>query len=149
MPFEKKKKTKVNGEKYKDFTDYTQKSLYFDISNTFQAEGLELLKLCGHKQAKFLGLLIHDYLMRNGINLEQLDKKRVSLLISILEEQCATGVPMFTMSGFSANPVTVGLQPQKEQTVPEEVKVVKEDSSDEFISEEDKEDMEMALGAWG
>ncbi len=85
MPFEKKKK-------YKTAKDYKQKNLYLNESDPYQYECFRLLELCGHKQAKFLGLLVHDYIQKNGINIDILDEKSFKKLIGLLEVQVQGGI---------------------------------------------------------
>lgn len=150
MPFEKKtvKRYKQNGEKYKDYADYKQKNLYFDTSNAYQSECIGLLELCGHKQAKFLGLLVHEYIIRNGISINQLDKKKVGLLINILEERCSSGFnPVISMQSFnpgiSYTPVQLKTE-EKEENKPQVIS-----SEEEFLEEEDVEEMNDALAAFG
>ena len=92
MPFEKKKK-------YKTAKDYKQKNLYLNENDPYQYECFRLLELCGHKQAKFLGLLVHDYIQKNGINIDILDGKSFKKLIGLLEVQVQGGIttPLNTM----------------------------------------------------
>ena len=85
MPFEKKKK-------YKTAKDYKQKNLYLNESDPYQYECFRLLELCGHKQAKCLGLQVHDYIQKNGINIDILDEKSFKKLIGLLEVQVQGGI---------------------------------------------------------
>ena len=147
MPFEKKKK-------YKTAKDYKQKNLYLNESDPYQYECFRLLELCGHKQAKFLGLLVHDYIQKNGINIDILDGKSFKKLIGLLEVQVQGGIttPLNTMV----------MQPVMMQQVPiqETKKIIsiaqnssqeEEDEmalNDDPIGAEDLEEMNDALAAF-
>ncbi len=150
MPFEKKKKYKTAG-------DYKQKSIYLDENDPYQAECLHLLTLCGHKQSKFLGLLVHDLIQRNGINIENLDKDNFKDFMRFFELQMQTGMN----NPFGANgslmqvvtakaPVQMSV-PAAEKKAPKILPVSEETlaGEDDFISEEDMDDMNAALAAFG
>lgn len=145
MPFESKKK------KYKTPESYRQKSLYLDESNPYQAECLALLELCGHKQAKFLGLLAHSFITRYGIDINRLDKNVFANFVKMLEIQATTGMnPMMAMQPYmpqvemaSANISANSIAPKKSVKKKEII------IQDEFIDEDDMDDMNEALAAFG
>lgn len=146
MPFEKKKK-------YKTAKDYKQKNLYLNESDPYQYECFRLLELCGHKQAKFLGLLVHDYIQKNGINIDILDGKSFKKLIGLLEVQVQGGIttPLNTMV---MQPVMMQQVPFQE---PNKIISITQTSSqeeeemavnDDPIGAEDLEEMNDALAAF-
>lgn len=146
MPFEKKKK-------YKTAKDYKQKNLYLNESDPYQYECFRLLELCGHKQAKFLGLLVHDYIQKNGINIDILDGKSFKKLIGLLEVQVQGGIttPLNTMV---MQPVMMQQVPFQE---PKKIISITQTSSqeeeemalnDDPIGAEDLEEMNDALAAF-
>ena len=146
MPFEKKKK-------YKTAKDYKQKNLYLNESDPYQYECFRLLELCGHKQAKFLGLLVHDYIQKNGINIDTLDGKSFKKLIGLLEVQVQGGItiPLNTMV---MQPVMMQQVPFQE---PKKIISITQTSSqeeeemalnDDPIGAEDLEEMNDALAAF-
>ena len=148
MPFEKKKK-------YKTAKDYVQKNLYLNESDPYQYECIKMLDLCKHKQAKFVGFLVHDYVQRMHINVDTLDEKHFNQLLALLESQLTGG-------GFSAFPqMGMMMQPFMMQTAPypmpgnvpqyAQAPVMKEESSDSeesIIQKEDLDAMETALSGW-
>ena len=144
MPFEKKK--------YKTAWDYKQKSIYLDENDPYQAECLKLLTLCGHKQSRFLGLLVHDLIQRNGINIESLDKDNFKDFMRILEFQIKTGMNLQFTPVANVAPIILYQTPVK-KTVSGEEKDSGENKifadGEEFISEEDMKDMNKALAAFG
>ncbi len=149
MPFEKKKK-------YKSAEDYKQKSIYFDENEKYQAECLALLNLCGHKQAKFLGLLAHDLIQRTGMNIDRLDKNTFGDFMKILELQANIGINNQFMQMNNMMSAVMMQQPQmidntkqKSEKKTEEMAEDIETETDEFISAEDMDDMNAALAAFG
>ena len=71
MPFERKRRNKTAG-------DYAQKSVYLNLDDVFQKEAFDLFTLCGHKQSRFLGLLVHDFIMRYQVDPGSMSKKEFS-----------------------------------------------------------------------
>ncbi|MCR5606068.1 MAG: hypothetical protein K6F69_04535 [Treponema sp.] len=152
MPFEKKKK-------YKSAEDYVQKSIYLDENDRYQKECLELLSLCGHKQAKFLGLMAHDFIQKNGINLEMLDKNSFKDFLKLYELQVNNGItpqfmPMYGMMPQMMMPMqnqmmSMPVKEEKKEIKKTKQNIVSIDESDNFISKEDMDDMNAALAAFG
>ncbi len=150
MPFEKKKK------KYKTPDSYYQKSLYLDESDPYQKEVLKLLNLCGHKQAKFLGLLAHDFITRTGLDVDSLDKDSFTDYMKLFEMTLKTGFnPMMQMVPYG-NMIPANMMPSnalpgkaKAQKSIENIYEEKEIIDDNFISAEDMDDMNNALAAFG
>ncbi len=144
MPFEKKKK-------YKTASDYKQKTFYLNESEPYQNECFKVLELCGHKQAKFLGLLVHDYISRSGINIDYIDKTGFKKMIGLLEEQVKGGI-----SVPIPQPV---MMPQAPYQVPNKVtpnavpinteEEIEYETDENPISAEDLGDMNAALQAFG
>lgn len=124
-----------------------KKGLYLDEKNQYQAECLKLLDACGHKQGKFLGILIHDFIMRTGIDLEKIDKKTMQDYIRLMEVQYKMGFNSSSIAGSFQSPTVIIKEPLNSQ-----VKGISEDpednldGDDEIIS--DIEGMEEALGAF-
>ena len=147
MPFEKKKK-------YKTAKDYKQKNLYLNESDPYQYECFRLLELCGHKQAKFLGLLVHDYIQKNGINIDILDGKSFKKLIGLLEVQVQGGIttPLNTMVMQPVMMQQVPFQePKKIISIAQNSSQEEEDEmalNDDPIGAEDLEEMNDALAAF-
>jgi len=147
MPFEKKKK-------YKTAKDYKQKNLYLNESDPYQYECFRLLELCGHKQAKFLGLLVHDYIQKNGINIDILDGKSFKKLIGLLEVQVQGGIttPLNTMVMQPVMMQQVPIQePKKIISIAQNSSQEEEDEmalNDDPIGAEDLEEMNDALAAF-
>lgn len=137
MPFESPKKKK---KQYKTASDYEQKSIYFDMDDEYQAECFELLNLCGHKQAKFLGLLAHDLLKQTGIDIESLDKDTFKSFFKTYELRVKTGFNPYTWNNNSEPVHDIKAEPVKPKS---KVK------TNEIIDEEDMEDMDNALAAFG
>lgn len=135
MPFENKKKKDTR----------KQKNFFFDENNQYQSELLSLLELCGHKQVRFLSLLAHEYIVRNGINVQNLDKNTFKLFLNSLEIQATTGfIPMYSMQNQSMAQMPVASVPAP-ISKPKTKKKVEED----FIDEDDLDDMNAALAAFG
>lgn len=149
MPFEKKKK-------YKTAQDYKQKILYLNEDDPYQYECLKMLDLSKHKQAKFIGLLVHDYVQRMHINVDTLDEKTFKQLLALLEAQLSGGMNgAFPQMGMMMQPFMMqqpmyqmpgNVVPMTKAPEPEPVK--EESSDDEFISKDDMADMERAIQAF-
>ncbi len=148
MPFEKKKK-------YKTAKDYKQKILYLNEDDPYQYECLKMLDLSKHKQAKFIGLLVHDYVQRMHINVDSLDEKSFKQLLALLEAQLAGGMngafpqmgmmmqPFMMQHPVYQMPGNVVTMTKATAPAPE-----KEESDDDFINKEDMAAMEDALQAF-
>jgi len=136
---------------YKKPDSYKQKCLYLDEENEYQSECIALLNLCGHKQAKFLGLLVHDYITRNRIDIKSLNKEIFKKYMTLLEMQAINShaammmVPMNPMMMAMADNVSIQ-QPTKPSKQKESLKVAGES---DFIDEKDMSDMNEALAAFG
>ncbi|WP_026658246.1 hypothetical protein [Butyrivibrio sp. AC2005] len=150
MPFEKKKK-------YKTAKDYKQKTIYLNESDPYQNECYKVLELCGHKQAKFLGLLVHDYVQKIGINVECIDDKGFKKIIGLLEEQVKGGItaPLPQM-GMMMQPVMMQQVPyqamDKITSMPQLLRAEEEpqdEEDEEPFKAEDLGDMKDALKAFG
>ena len=136
---------------YKKPDSYKQKCLYLDEENQYQSECIAILDLCGHKQAKFLGLLVHDYITRNRIDIKSLDKDIFKKYMTLLEMQAMNShaammmVPMNPMMMAMADNMMAAqsVKPSKQK---KSSKVVGET---DFIDEEDMSDMNEALAAFG
>ena len=150
MPFEKKKR-------YKTPKDYKQKNLYLNESDPYQYECIKVLELCGHKQAKFLGLLVHDYIQKSGVNVNCIDNKGFTKLIGLLEEQVKGGISVsMHQMGMVMQPVMMQQSPYMpmESTVSTVLDSdVKDDKrnpqDDEPFEAEDLGEMADALKAFG
>ncbi len=135
--------------------DYKQKSIYFDRTDEYQDECLYLLSLCGHKQARFLSLLAHDYIQRSGIAIDYLDKDNFGALLTVLELQSKSvassqSIPSNVISFKSQVEKDArirSLEDDKAERISKKVKKIATD--DEFIKEEDMDDMNAALAAFG
>lgn len=131
---------------YKNPVSYKQKSIYLDENDPYQAECLDLLNLCGHKQARFLGLLAHDLITRTGMDISRMDKKSFKNYLQILELQVSTGMnPFGTMPQYGAMMPMI----QADNNNIKQIAKRKKPSEEEFISEDDKEDMREALAMFG
>lgn len=125
---------------------YYDKHLYFDKEDPFQLECVYLLSLCGHKQAKFLGLLAHDFIARTGINFdENMNKDLFQSYMKILEHQSVTP-PASSSIPFGIANKTASLMKKSRK---EEKSNTKEVTEDEFMSKEDLMEMSDALSAFG
>lgn len=149
MPFEQKPKKK----EYKTVESYKQKSLYLDEEDQYQAECLALLNMCGHKQAKFLGLLAHDFILKTGIDINNVDKNLFKNYMQLFEMQLTTGFnPMMQMAGYSGM-MQQPMMPQMSmisQPAPKKAdKKPVQKQEEEMIKEEDMADMNNALAAFG
>ena len=149
MPFETKPKKK----EHKTVESYRQKSLYLDEEDQYQAECLALLNMCGHKQAKFLGLLAHDFILKTGIDVNNVDKNLFKNYMQLFEMQLATGFnPMMQMAGYPGM-MQQPMMPQMSivsQPAPKKAKKKPEQKQEEeMIKEEDIADMNNALAAFG
>ena len=150
MPFEKKKK-------YKTAKYYKQKNIYLDENDQYQYECYKILELCGHKQSKFLGLLVHDYIQRMGINIEMLDKNSFRQLLGLLEVQVSGAMNGPLSHIGTIQPVVMQQvpyqQPGKIMQINQKTIDFKEyredDNDDELIKEEDMDAMNNALAAFG
>ena len=150
MPFEKKKK-------YKTAADYKQKTIYLNESEPYQNECFKVLELCGHKQAKFLGLLVHDYISKSGINIDYIDEKGFKKMIGLLEEQVKGGISVpIPQKGMMMQPIMMS---QAHSQVPERItpnaaatysdEEIEDETDENPISAEDLGDMNAALQAFG
>ncbi len=130
--------------KYKTSEDYVKKFIYFDESNQFQSECLTLLKLSGHKQAKLLGWMTHEFILKHGINLDQIDKVQFKTYLKFLELQ---------PKGFNLTPINENISEiatSKEiRTDIADTEKSKREEKESFINEEDMDAMNNALAAWG
>ncbi len=146
MPFEKKKK-------YKTAKDYKQKNLYLNESDPYQHECFRLLELCGHKQAKFLGLLVHDFILKNGINIDILDEKSFKKLIGLLEVQVQGGINS-PVNAMLMQPVMMQQIPyhQPDKIIPiaqtQEQEEIEDELNDDPIGVDDLAEMNDALAAF-
>lgn len=150
MPFEQKPKKK----EYKTVESYKQKSLYLDEEDQYQAECLALLNMCGHKQAKFLGLLAHDFILKTGIDINNVDKNLFKNYMQLFEMQLTTGFnPMMQMAGYPPGMMQQPMMPQMSmisQPAPKKAdKKPVQKQEEEMIKEEDMADMNNALAAFG
>ena len=107
--------------------NYTHKNIYFDESDQFQNECLKLLSICERKQAKLLSLIIHDFITRYGIDLDNLTKETLMDFMKILEIQLKSSFNLMSQIGYSpynmahpsktiaAEPTPVGQQSMYQQ----------------------------------
>ncbi len=136
---------------YKKPDNYKQKCLYLDEENEYQSECIAILDLCGHKQAKFLGLLVHDYITRNRIDIKSLNRELFKKYMTLLEMQTINShaammvVPMSPMMMAMTDNMTMA-QPAKTVKQKGSSKVVGES---DFIDQQDMSDMNEALAAFG
>ncbi len=148
MPFEKKKN-------YKTIKDYKQKNLYLNESDPYQYECSKLLDLCGHKQARFVAMLAHEYIKKMGVDIETLDEngfKKLFLLLELQVSESLTNQPEHTED--LSQPVT------ERKALSKEIKKIthidnmsnesdeQNEDEDEFIKEEDMAQMNEALAAF-
>ncbi len=148
MPFEKKKK-------YKTIKDYKQKNLYLNESDPYQYECSKLLDLCGHKQARFVGMLVHEYIKKMGVDVESLDEngfKKLFLLLELQVSESMNNQPVQTND--VSQQVTDRKVASKESNMITHIgnmsKTMEHESEvdDEFIKEEDMAQMKEALAAF-
>ncbi len=150
MPFEKKKK-------YKTPKDYKQKNLYLNEGDPYQNECIKVLELCGHKQAKFLGLLVHDYIQKTGININYIDTKGFTKLIGLLEEQVKGGITaQMPQMGMMMQPVMMPQVPYQQPTKITPIDnglslndEIEDETDEEPFKAEDLGEMADALKAFG
>lgn len=168
MPFERKRRNKTAG-------DYAQKSVYLNLDDVFQKEAFDLFTLCGHKQSRFLGLLVHDFIMRYQVDPGSMSKKEFSDCIRFYEMQITNKMT------FNSGMIAGGVIPASEQ-IPVREPVVRQppskraspiaqgknstvqarkqgpnvlihedvgDDGGDFISEDDMDEMNKALAAFG
>ena len=129
---------------------YKHKSIYLDEADEYQLEAKKLLDLCGHKQSKFLGLLVHEFIIRNGIDVKTINKGMFKNYINILEMQVTSGnsmmmIPLNQMM-MSMNSMVI---PQYQPDIKVKSDKKKTLKGDDFINEEDMSDMNEALAAFG
>ena len=139
MPFAKKEVEK----KHKTAADYEQKNIYFDAQDKYQNDAYKMFTLCGHKQSKFVGLLVHEFLLKYGINPNNMTRSQFADCLKIYEMQVTTGAT-FTPQISS---VSSSLSTSVENTSKDSVKINNDD--EEFIKEDDMDDMNNALAAFG
>ncbi len=136
---------------YKKPDSYKQKCLYLDEENEYQSECIAILDLCGHKQAKFLGLLVHDYITRNRIDIKSLNKEIFKKYMTLLEMQTINSHAAMMM--IPMNPMMMTLADNMAMSQP--IKPVKQKGSSkvvgesDFIDQQDMNDMNEALAAFG
>ena len=146
------KEGNMEKKEYKRPESYKQKVVYLDRNNEFQSEALTLLDMCGHKQAKFVGLLVHDFISRYGIDIETIEKEVVLKYISYLEFQATNvhntmmmvpmnALNMQAMGNMMMSPLQNKIKPSKKRK--------KTGQEEDFIDEGDMNDMNEALAAFG
>lgn len=126
-----------------------KKGLFLDEKNPYQKECLDLLEVCGHKQGRFLGLVVHDFLTRTGIDVSKMDKKKMQDYMQFLEVQFEFGNP-WQQPQAQAPPFVFPMQPYFNiPSEPSRKETASSDVSDNMIRADDMADMENALSAFG
>lgn len=146
MPFGQEKKEEKKQKKHKTVRDYKQKQLYINESEPLQKELLQLISLCGHKQAKILGIICHDFLTRYGINLDTMTDKKLGEYIKIIEMQNETKISVFPQFNTEQPMITnvVGQPPVKEKPPVKKSEPIS-DNEFENLSNNDKAELDDAL----
>ena len=126
---------------------HVQKNLYFDIKSPYQVECMELLRLCGRRQARMLGLMAHEFIINHGLNLNNVSKEQLKTYMKLMELNSQNGFSSMTV------PIDAALKNDNALTV---TATDNRDSADygesleePFMDEDGMLELSNALSAWG
>lgn len=138
-------------ENKKNAGDYKQRQLYFDNNVPYQDKAYQTLLKCGHKQSRFVGLLIYDFLNRFSIDIESVDEKQFAKIIDILDLQILSGLSVMPATAYRSTGPQLKTEPIP-APAPTRSAVNSAESrniSTEVVPSSELADMNAALAAFG